>query len=96
MGHSELFFSEYAFVIFFVTKQLELFWHTPFEMRNDARREEELGVNLLSHCRGEANIPAQEKIDIGVRAIFCRGGGGELFSQKILTSCPNVYETVVI
>ena len=30
---------------------------------------------------------------IGVRAIFARGGG-KLFAQKILASCPNFYETV--
>ena len=33
---------------------------------------------------------------IGVRAIFGQGGGGEPFAQKILSSCPNFYETVVI
>ena len=30
---------------------------------------------------------------IGVRAIFCQGGGRP-FAQKILASCPNFYETV--
>ena len=30
---------------------------------------------------------------IGVQAAFARGGG-EPFGQKILASCPNVYETV--
>ena len=30
---------------------------------------------------------------IGVRAIFCQGGG-KPFAQKILPSCPNFYETV--
>ena len=30
---------------------------------------------------------------IGVRAIFCQGGG-EPFAQKILASCPSFYETV--
>ena len=30
---------------------------------------------------------------IGVRAIFCQGGG-KPFAQKILASCPNFYETV--
>ena len=31
--------------------------------------------------------------DIGVRAIFCQGGGSP-FAQKILASCPNFYKTV--
>ena len=30
----------------------------------------------------------------GVRAIFCRGGGGKPFAQKTLASCPNFYKTV--
>ena len=30
---------------------------------------------------------------LGVRAFFAREGG-EPFAQKILTSCPNFYETV--
>ena len=30
---------------------------------------------------------------IGVRAIFCRGGG-KPFAQKIFASCPNFYKTV--
>ena len=37
-----------------------------------------------------AFIPA---LPIGIRAIF-RQGGGKLFAQKILASCPNFYETV--
>ena len=32
-------------------------------------------------------------MDIGVRAIFCRGGRNP-FAQKILASCPNFYKTV--
>ena len=34
--------------------------------------------------------------DIGGRAFFARGGGGAVdhLPQKILTSCPNFYETV--
>ena len=33
--------------------------------------------------------------NIGVRAIFCRGGGGgKPFTQKILAGCPNFYKTV--
>ena len=32
---------------------------------------------------------------IGVRAIFCQGGGGgKPFAQKILASCPDFYKTV--
>ena len=31
---------------------------------------------------------------IGVGAIFCRGGGGKPFTQKILSSYPNFYKTV--
>ena len=35
------------------------------------------------------------RLCIGVRAIFCQGGGGgKPFAQKILASCPNFYKTV--
>ena len=33
-------------------------------------------------------------INIGVRAIFFARGGGKLFAQKTLASCPNFYKTV--
>ena len=40
------------------------------------------------------SIYARRVVNIGVRTIFCQGGGGKLFAQTILASCPNFYETV--
>ena len=37
-------------------------------------------------------VPTAACIFIGVREIFCQGGG-KPFAQKILRSCPNFYET---
>ena len=51
-------------------------------------------------CENDDNIVALQYCPhiwqlnaIGVRAIFCQGGG-KPFAQKILASCPNFYKTV--
>ena len=38
--------------------------------------------------------PKNSTGNIGVREIFCQGGGGKPFAQKHLASCPNFYERV--
>ena len=42
------------------------------------------------------NLNTMSYLYIGVRAIFCQGGGGggKPSAQKILLSCPNFYKTV--
>ena len=54
---------------------------------------EELRRNWLVDKNVYNPNPNQDSIHIGVRAIFCQGGG-KLFAQKIPPSCPNFYETV--
>ena len=45
--------------------------------------------------RSAKSFPRNAVRSIGVRAIFCQGGGGgNPFAQKIIASCPNFYETV--
>ena len=48
---------------------------------------------LITMSGKKGGVPMLVGELIGVRAFFCQGGG-EPFAQKILTSCPNFYETV--
>ena len=48
------------------------------------------------NCYSEFDSSSEAIMEtIGGRKIFCRGGGGQPFAQKILTSCPNFYERTV-
>ena len=55
-----------------------------------------IGVNISRFVMSDGLKKVMALIlPIGVRAIFCPGGGGgNPFAQKIVASCPNFYKTV--
>ena len=63
-----------------------LFRETAFSIYNWKRRSWTGRILILSPV-------VNARMSIGVRAIFCQGGGNP-FAQKILASCPNFYKTV--
>ena len=59
---------------------------------------EAVGTQAVDKCFQSFFSRCLKLLDISVRAFFCQGGvgggeGGEPFAQKILTCCPNFYET---